>query len=179
MVKVLGIAGSLRQGSHSVRLLREAMKEVESAGLGGQTLDLRELKLPFCDGGSSYPDFPDVARIQAAVEEADALILITPEYHGGVSGVMKNFLDLLSGREIEGKMVALMAVLGGAQSMNALNDLRTVCRQLHAWVLPDQLILPWADQAFDEKGELKDEKQQERLKRIVKDLLIACHRLTM
>ena len=79
-----------------MQALALAMQRVEALGAETEMLDLRELNLPFCDGGKGYPDYPDVERLQKTVAHANGLILATPEYHGGVSGVIKNALDLMS-----------------------------------------------------------------------------------
>lgn len=88
-MKIVGIIGSLRQGSYSEMALRLAASKVEALGASVEILDLKQMQLPFCNGGDEYPDYPDVEILKAKVKEADGLILATPEYHGSVSGVMK------------------------------------------------------------------------------------------
>lgn len=80
MVKIVGIAGSLRSSSYSQQALEIAGQRVEYLGAEVEILDLRSLNLPFCDGGNDYPEYPDVERMRAAVKQADGLILATPEY---------------------------------------------------------------------------------------------------
>jgi FMN reductase len=96
MVKLVGIAGSLREGSYSHQALAIAARTAQALGAEVTILDLRQLNLPFCDGTQDYEDYPDVALLRQTVEDADGLILVTPEYHGSVSGVLKNALDLMS-----------------------------------------------------------------------------------
>ncbi len=121
MIKVVGIIGSLRQGSYSALALKEAVNRVQALGATVDLLDLREMQLPFCNGGDEYPDYPDVDILREKVKAADALILATPEYHGSVSGVMKNALDLMSFEHLSGKVTGMISVLGGQSNSNALN----------------------------------------------------------
>ncbi len=162
MVKIVGITGSLRQGSYSALALKEAVNRVEALGAAAEILDLREMQLPFCDGGNEYPDYPDVEILRAKVKAADGLILATPEYHGSISGVLKNALDLMSFEHLAGKVAGTISVLGGQSNSNALNDLRVIMRWVHGWVIPEQIAIGQAWQAFDKEGKLTDEKLAQR-----------------
>lgn len=176
-LKVVGIGGSLRPDSHSQQLLQVAMQRVEAQGATGEILDLRTLTLPFCHGGKDYSAYPDVARLQQTVKAADAVILSTPEYHGGVSGVLKNALDLMSFEEMSGKVFGLMSVLGGQSNSNALNDLRIIVRWVHGWVIPEQVAVGQAWNAFDADGNLRDEKLAERVDQFAQSLLETTQKL--
>lgn len=122
MVKIVGIGGSLRPNSYSQQALNSAVQRVEALGAEVEILDLRTMQLPFCNGEDEYPGYPDVERLQNTVKQADGLILSTPEYHGGVSGVLKNALDLMSFDQLDGKLTGLISVLGGQPNSNALNS---------------------------------------------------------
>ena len=74
--------------------------------------------------------------------------LATPEYHGGISGVLKNTLDLLSGEHLKGKIAGIVTVLGGASNSNALNDLGRILRCCHAWVMPEYIAIARAHSFF-------------------------------
>jgi FMN reductase len=154
MVKIVGIAGSLRSDSYSVQALKLAADRVKALGAEVEILDLRQMNLPFCNSGDDYPDYPDVEKLRNAVKEADGLILVTPEYHGSVSGVLKNALDLMSFEHLSGKVAGGISILGGQSNNNALNDLRTILRWVHAFVIPDQIAIGQAWQAFDKEGKL-------------------------
>jgi len=146
-----------------MKALYLAAQEVKNLGATIEVLDLRDMQLPFCDGGDSYPDYPDVNRLRKAVKGADGLLLATPEYHGSVSGVLKNALDLMSFDELSGKVSGLISVLGGQANSNALNELRLIMRWVHAWVIPEQIAIGQAWQAFDATGNLVNEKLTQRL----------------
>ncbi|MFB2923449.1 MULTISPECIES: NADPH-dependent FMN reductase [Aerosakkonema] len=162
MVKVVGIGGSLRPDSYSQQALRIAAQRVEALGAQMEILDLREMQLPFCNGEEEYPDYPDVERLRNTVKGADALILATPEYHGSLSGVLKNALDLMSFDELSNKVTGLISVLGGQSNSNALNDLRVILRWVHGWVIPEQIAIGQAWKAFGPDGKLLDEKLSQR-----------------
>lgn len=171
MVKVIGILGSLRKDSYSALALQQAISRAEALGAATEMLDLRELKLPFCDGGSEYPNYPDVEILREKVKAADGLILATPEYHGSVSGVMKNALDLMSFEHLADKVTGLISVLGGQSNSNALNDLRIIVRWVHGWVIPEQIAIGQAWQAFDQSGNLKDDKLAQRFDTFAQSLV--------
>lgn len=171
MVKIVGIGGSLRSDSYSMQALQLAAKRAESLGAEVEILDLKEMTLPFCDGGSDYPDYPDVDVMRTAVTAADGLMIATPEYHGSVSGVIKNALDLMSFDHLDGKVTGMISVLGGQSNSNALNDLRVIMRWVHAWVIPEQIAIGQAWNAFDKAGKLTDEKLSQRLDAFVKSLV--------
>ena len=171
MVKIVGINGSLRPNSHSYQALQQAAERVRALGAEVEILDLRTMELPFCNGGDEYPNFPDVEKLRETVKDADGLILATPEYHGSVSGVIKNALDLMSFEHLAGKVTGMISVLGGQSNSNALNDLRVIMRWVHGWVIPEQVAIGQAWQAFDDEGKLLDEKLSQRLDKFAQSLV--------
>lgn len=171
MVKFAAINGSLRPESYTAKAINVAITRVEAVGGEVEFFDLRTLSLPFCNGERDYPDYPDVEKLRQGVRNADGLILATPEYHGSVSGVMKNALDLMSFEELSGKVAGLMSVLGGQSNSNALNDLRVIIRWVHGWVIPEQIAIGQAWKAFNEEGKLLDEKLSERFDRFATSLV--------
>lgn len=171
MVKFVGIAGSLRPNSYSQLALGLACDRLRALGAEVELLDLREMDLPLCHGGKEYPDHPDVERLRHAFLDADGFVLVTPEYHGSVSGVLKNALDLMSFDQLDGKVAGMVSILGGQSNSNALNHLRTILRWVHTWVVPEQVAIGQAWQAFDDQGKLTETKLSERLDGLVQSLL--------
>lgn len=176
-MKVVGICGSLRKDSYTAKALQLSLERVEQAGFETEMLDLRKMHLPFCNGGK-YPDYPDVAHLRHTVHSAQALILATPEYHGSISGVLKNALDLLDIEHVRGKVVAVIGVLGGAHSSGIVQAIRQICRALHMWVLPTELIIPYVDLAFDKNGQLIEPHAIKRIDEMIKMLLESTQKLS-
>ncbi len=171
MVKLVGIGGSLRAGSYSQLALNVAAQRAQALGAEVEVFDLRVFHLPFCDGENDYLEYPDVEKLRNAVKEADGLILATPEYHGSLSGVLKNALDLMSFEHLDGKVVGSISVLGGQVNSNALNDLRVILRWVHAWVIPEQIAIGEAWKAFSPDGKLLDEKLSQRFDKFAQSLV--------
>ena len=93
---VAGICGSLRTGSYTRMALNIALMGAKNAGAKINLIDLRNFDLPLMDGRSDEETFPeDVFKLRDEVKKSDGIILGTPEYHGGYSGVLKNALDLM------------------------------------------------------------------------------------
>jgi FMN reductase len=171
MVRIVGIGGSLRPDSYSQMALSLAAQRVEALGAQVEILNLRTMQLPFCNGEDEYPGYPDVERLRNAVKQADGLILATPEYHGSVSGVLKNALDLMDFEQLDGKVTGLLSVLGGQSNSNALNDLRVIMRWIHAWVIPEQIAIGQAWKAFGPDGKILDEKLSQRFDQFAQSLM--------
>jgi len=148
--------------------LHVALAGAKEAGARTRLLDLSEYHLIFCDGKEDESGYPkDVFTLREDVRAAQGIILATPEYHGGYSGVLKNALDLMGFEEFEGKMLGLVGVSGGGMgAFGAMNNLRAVGRALHAWVIPEQASIPEAYKVFDESGTLKDSALEKRLKEV-------------
>jgi FMN reductase len=170
-IKIVGIGGSLRPQSYSQHLLSLTGDRLQALGADVEILDLRQLNLPFCNGEKEYSDYPDVEKLRQMVQQADGLVLSTPEYHGGASGVLKNALDLMSFDQLSGKVTGLISVLGGSANSNALNELRVVMRWVHAWVIPEQVAVGQAWRAFAADGKLLDKDLSERLDRFATSLI--------
>ncbi len=167
-IRIVAICGSLRANSHTRKALQLALAGAAELGAQTQLIDLQAYDLIFCDGDSADEDLPEgVQRLKADVQAAHGILLGTPEYHGGYSGVLKNALDLMGFAEFEGKMIGLVGVAGGRMgAVNSLTSLRAVGRALHAWVLPEEVSIAQAGQQFDDDGNLKDARLAERLREL-------------
>src|SRR5579862_4020635 len=176
-IRVVGICGSLRPNGWTLAALKIALAGAEDKGATTELLDLRDYDLPFCAGGDvdAIQGKAGVQRLRQKVLEASGIILATPNYHGSLSGVLKNALDLMSMREFEDKVVGLIGVSGGRMGGTAtLNTLRAIGRTLHAWVIPSEAWIYDADSAFAEDGHLKDLSSEQR----VRDVGLKIARLT-
>lgn len=177
-MKVVGVGGSVREGSYTYKLLASILEQIhQSKKVSTELVDLRQLHLPFCDGSAQYPSYPDVEVLREKVYSANGILLATPEYHGGVSGALKNALDLLDEPNLKGKVIGLISVVGGEHSNNAINALRIICRQLHCWVLPEQIVIPHAANNINNLGQLKDPHLNKRLTSMIDHFIDACSKL--
>ena len=133
-ILVVGLSGSLRVGSYTSMVINIALQGAQEVGVQTEFIDLKKYNLAFCDGRNDEASYPeDVVTLKKTVAKAQGIILGTPEYHGGFSGVLKNVIDLMGFDEFEGKMIGLIGVSGGTMgAANALNSLRNVGRALHA-----------------------------------------------
>ena len=164
-IHVAGISGSLRAGSYTRRAVECALQGAAEGGAETLLIDLNDYNLVF-RAGKDETGFPaDVSRLREEVKQADGIILGTPEYHGSLSGVLKNALDLMGFDEFEGKMIGLVGVSGGHMgAFDALNTLRNIGRALHAWVIPEQASVPEAWKVFTKDGKIADLELEKRLK---------------
>lgn len=175
-MRFVGIAGSLRPHSRTHQALHIVLEKLREKDIDVELVDVRDLDLPFCNGDTDYPRHSDVDKLREAVGSAQGIIFASPEYHGTISGVLKNAIDLLGPEQFEGKVVGLISILGGAHSAGSLDTLRIICRQLHAWAIPEQVIIANSEQAFDSKGRLIDPDMPARIDRFLMQLIDAAHR---
>ena len=159
-MRILGIAGSLREGSYNRSLLRAA-REVLPEGV--ELVECEIGGLPFYDGDVEAAGDPEaVIRFKQAIRDADALLIATPEYNRGVPGVLKNAVDWASrpplGSPLTGKPVAIMgATTGRGGTARAQEQLRAALEFSRATVLEQpEVLVPEAFMRFDEQGELVD-----------------------
>jgi NAD(P)H-dependent FMN reductase len=166
--RIAGICGSIRKGSFTRLALAIALHGAEETGAQTELIDLGDYGLIFCDGKDNESIYPKgVFQLREAVRPAQGIILATPEYHGGYSGVLKNALDMMGFEEFEGKMLGLVGVSGGRMgAFGAMHSLRDVGRALHAWVIPEQASVPQAWQVFDKQGRCQDAETEKRLKEV-------------
>ena len=176
-LRVAGICGSIRKGSYTRMALALALRGAEEAGAQTDLIDPRDYRIIFCDGKDDESGYPeDIFKLRGVLRQAQGIILATPEYHSGYSGVLKNALDLMGFEEFEGKMLGLVGVSGGRTgAFGAMHSLRDVGRALHAWVIPEQASVPEAWKVFDEQGRCKDAAMEKRLKDVGRQVVrFAC-----
>jgi FMN reductase len=173
-LRVVGIGGTLREGSTSLGALRGALKAAREAGAETELLDLREMNLPMYEPGRPLDDFgPEVERLIEVLREADALILGAAAYHGTLAGVTKNALDfaqLLARDErpyLEDRVVGLISTAGGEQATAHTTDAMVhIVHALRGVVAPLMVTIPRAWQRSDDEGNITDERYGGRLDRL-------------
>ncbi|HET8632048.1 MAG TPA: NADPH-dependent FMN reductase [Thermomicrobiales bacterium] len=164
VVRILGLGGSLREGSLSLAALRAALAAAERASAETRLLELRALPLPFFRGDFDTPDAygpeaaAQIARLLTEARRADGLLWASPAYHGAVSGAFKNALDFfqyLSRDEpsfLYGKVVGVLAVgLGTIGAVNVVAQLTQIAHALRAQVVPLTVPITFAGQHFDDR----------------------------
>jgi chromate reductase len=167
-MKFLLFAGSLRKASLNRKLLAVAAELIKKSNIDVHIQDLTVLSFPVYSDDIEQKGIPEgVKTLAKVVTEADAIVISSPEYNGGMSGVLKNTLDWVSRvppMPWKGKPLLLLAASPGALGgTRGLWHGRVPFEVTGALVYPEMFGLPKADQAFDDAGNLKDPKTQERL----------------
>ncbi len=163
-IRVVGVCGSLNPTGKTRAALSAALEGSAEYEAETRLIELRDYELVFF-GSVSNDDYPeDVHRLRRELREAQGIILATPEYHGSLTGALKNMLDLMSTEEFEGKIVGLIGVAGGqVGAINSLNTMKTICRNLHCWVLPQEVSIAESERVIGDDGSVIDEALEERL----------------
>ena len=171
-VHVVGIGGSIRSDSQSERALRIALSGAEDVGAKITMLSAGQIMLPFYD--PSVPDRPsDAIRLIEEVRAADGLMLVSPGYHGTVSGLVKNALDYIEDLRhderpyLHGRAVGCVAVSFGWQAaVTTLTALRSIVHALRGWPTPLGSAINSRQVIFDEDGGCTDPKVADTLREI-------------
>ncbi|MGD9802677.1 MAG: NADPH-dependent FMN reductase [Hyphomicrobiaceae bacterium] len=186
--RLLFFAGSAREGSFNKRLARLGHDVAEANGIAATLADLGDYPMPLYDGDLEARDGPpeNAHKLKSLMSVHHGVFIACPEYNGSITPLLKNSLDWVSRVKDEGggpPTVYKTRVFSlGSASPNALGGLRSMMavRQtlelgLRALVLPDQIAVGRADNAFEDNGHLKDKAQMALLKTVVEKLARAAH----
>jgi chromate reductase, NAD(P)H dehydrogenase (quinone) len=182
-LKILVIPGSLRTGSHNAKLAMAAAHEFAQAGADVTRISLGDYPLPIYDGDlqtkSGVPK--NAVNLKRMMGSHHGVLIVTPEYNSSVPPLVKNTIDWITrvqdphesrGQVFRDKPFAIAAAsegrLGGTRALAALRLILSAC---HAIVVPNQLALSFADQAYDDMDRLKKEADIEALKALVRQLI--------
>jgi azobenzene reductase len=149
------ILGSIRIGRQSHRIAYYLEQKIRNKGIDVTMIDLAEHPLPMMeeDNGRLRSPADDVSIIGAQLKEADAVILVSPEYHGSFSGVLKNALDFYWA-EFKKKPIGVVTTGSGRMGgINASTQMQHVVLSLGAFPLPTKLLIPEIQHAFNEQNE--------------------------
>jgi NAD(P)H-dependent FMN reductase len=163
---VLGVAGSIRQGSYSTRGLKIALEYVKKQGAEVRLFELNKVVLPLYD--PSAPALKEVEHITEAIAWADAFILASPDYHGSISGALKNFLDYFY-EEFAGKVFGYI-VASHEKGLTVMDQMRTAVRQCYGWSLPYGISIN-GPQDFT-GDEIRNTRLSNRLHMMARDLVV-------
>jgi chromate reductase, NAD(P)H dehydrogenase (quinone) len=168
--KILAFAGSLRRESYNKRLVKIAAKGAESAGAAVTLIDLSDYRMPIYDEDlETSQGLPENAKkLKALFLEHQGLLISSPEYNSSIAAVLKNTIDWVS-RPVPGeaslacftgKTAAILSASPGALGgLRGLVHVRSILGNIGVIVLPQQLAIAKAMDAFNPDGTLKDQKQ--------------------
>ncbi len=178
-IHVLGIPGSLREGSYNKALLRAAQEEAPD----GMTIEIFEIgDIPFYNRDVEEEGDPEpVQRLKRAIREADAVLIATPEYQHGLPGVLKNALDWASrppgDAPLKNKVVGMMGAspspVGTARAQLQLRQ--TLVYNQSRFVARPEVLVSKAPSKFDDEGRLTDEKAREFIRKHLKAVAEKVH----
>lgn len=180
--KLLFMAGSAREGSFNKKLARLGAEIALANGIAATFADLGDYPMPLYDGDLEARDgVPDNARkLRSLMLVHTGIFIACPEYNAGITPLLKNTLDWVSrikGDDAPVQVYKTRVFALGAASPGNFGGVRGIgtARQtleigLGAVVLPDQVLIPRAADAFDDRGHLKEKAQQELLKSVVEKL---------
>ncbi|WP_407177739.1 NADPH-dependent FMN reductase [Bradyrhizobium sp. STM 3562] len=188
-LKILVIPASLRTGSHNAKLAAQAAYEFAQAGVDVTRLSLADFPLPIYDGDlqakSGVPK--NAVNLKRMMAAHHGILLVTPEYNSSVPPLLKNTIDWVSrvqdphearGQVFRMRPFAVAAAsegrLGGTRVLAAL---RLILSALQATVIPSQLALSFADQAYDDMDRLRNPADIEALKALVRQLIDVSQRM--
>ena len=174
-LRILAFAGSTRKESFNKKLVHIAAAGAREAGADVTEIDLRDRRLPvFDEDDESEHGKPDNAKaLKQLMIDHDAFLIASPEYNSSITGALKNCIDWASRPDdgeaaplvaFRGKAVTLMSASPGALGgLRGLVHLRSILGNLGCIVLPDQVAVPKAHDAFNSDGTLADPRQHQRI----------------
>jgi NAD(P)H-dependent FMN reductase len=191
MTRLLFFAGSTREGSFNKKLARLAHQIAAVNGIESVFVNLTDYPMPIYNGDLEAREGPpERARaFKALLGEYPGVFIASPEYNSSVTPLLKNTLDWVTRVKAKGESglevfkSRVFAVSGASPgyygTMRSLLNLRQILSVgMGALVIPQQMALPRASEAFDADGSLKDKKQQEMLKGVVEALAVEARRFT-
>ncbi len=185
---ILAFAGSTRVGSYNKQLARAAAASAKAAGADVTLIDLRDFPLPLFDADLEAAEAlpPHARRLKALFLAHQGFLIASPEYNSSITGVLKNTIDWVSrpsGNEPElaaftGKVAGLLSASPGALGgLRGLVTLRSILGNIGVLVLPEQVAVPKAHEAFQPDGTLADPQRHAALDRLTKRLLTVLAKL--
>jgi len=169
--KILAFAGSLRSDSFNKKLIKIAIAGAKAAGADVTHIDLRDYPLPIFDEDLEKREGlpPNGRKLKDLFLANDGLLLSCPEYNSSITAVLKNTIDWVSRPApnetplqcFDGKVAVLMSASPGALGgLRGLVTVRSIFGNIKVTVLPDQIAVSKAHEAFGPDGNLTDARQQ-------------------
>lgn len=174
--RIVAFAGSTREHSFNKRLVAIAAKGAEETGADVTLIDLRDYPMPLFDQDLEAKEGKNehARAFKKLLVNCDGILISSPEYNGSLSAVLKNSIDWATRADegdvpgslpaFRGKVVSLMSASpGGLGGLRGLVHLRAILGGLGCIMLPAQTTVSSAHEAFDDTGNLKNEKQQQQI----------------
>ena len=173
-IRVAVILGSVRPDNYTAKAAALVVDELRSRGVHVDVIDPGEMNLPMPGTGST----PDAERMQEIVRGATALVLCTPEYHGGLSSVIKLVIENMGfPSAMSGKPVALLGVAAGRiGAIKSLEMLRSICSHVGCLVLPAPVSVANVQKEFNAAGDAVDPAVEKAVRGVATTLLDYLHR---
>ena len=165
---LLGIGSSLRKNSSSNRVLKIVLEKTKQYGADAKLIELREINLPVFNPNKPREISEDIKKLNNHMINADAFILATPDYHGSMSGGMKNFLDYYW-YELSGKIFGYI-VSSHEKGLTVMDHMRTAIRQCYGWSLPYGISIH-AENDFDEQSKINNPQLLLRIDNMSRDIV--------
>jgi FMN reductase len=168
-INILGVASSMRKESNSTRALKlilDIIKTNYDAEI--QILDLRQTILPFLYY-QEHDKKTEILTAEKMVKWADAFILATPDYHGSMSGSIKNFLDYFWS-EFAGKLFGYICS-SHEKGLTVMDQMRTAVRQCYGWSMPYGISIN-GEKDFGSTGNVTNKVVLQRMKMLARDIVI-------
>jgi FMN reductase len=166
-LRILAVVGSLQSGSGTRVVIQHVVHQLKATGCSVDVLDFEKEPLALYNPDTTH-NSPGYAKLQARVESADVIVLGTPDYHGSISGAMKNFLDHFW-HEFAGKMFVTI-VASHEKGLTVTDQLRTVARQCYAWTLPYGVSFTTDVDVKD--GQIASDSLNQRLEMMIRDVCV-------
>jgi arsenic resistance protein ArsH len=169
--RFLLLYGSVRDRSYSRMVTMEAARLLETMGGDVKIYDPRGLPQP----DSETDSHPKVQELRDLTQWAEGMVWCSPERHGAMTGILKSQIDLIplligAVRPTQGKTLAVMQVSGGAQSFNAVNQMRILGRWMRMITIPNQSSVAKVFLEFDESGRMKKSSYYDRIVDVMEEL---------
>jgi azobenzene reductase len=166
------ISGSIRKGRQTHKVSIELHKRLIDAGYSNtQILDIATYNIPVAEErfGKLETPLTEINTTQKILDSADAMIFVSPEYHGSYSGALKNFLDYFW-KEFLRKPIAVASVSTGRfGGINASTEMQQLVLSLGAYAMPQKLIVSTIHNSIDETGDVKDEFLDTNIKKFISE----------
>ena len=166
--KLIGIGSSLRKNSSSTKILRMVLEKSQRYGANAELIELHKINLPIFNPNKPREISDDVTKLNNQMRNADAFILATPDYHGSMSGGMKNFLDYYW-YELSGKIFGYI-VSSHEKGLTVMDHMRTAIRQCYGWSLPYGLSIH-SEEDFDQYHNINNPRLQLRIENMSRDIV--------